>query len=171
MVQGCPQMDRVHQGRSGLVFLVELMQVFARDLEGGYHALVEADAGQVPAVTEQECPHEDVCGLVVLDWNHLLLPRLIFGGRCGRRRVSSASLAGVWSHQPGLWRVCRLVAFSFQFMKIFLVTIYGIVNIIYELLKSRVFLGSNAISHAYSRLCGIIYTNHIRRYEHYGIRE
>jgi len=108
MVQGCPQMDRVHQGRSGLVFLVELMQVFARDLEGGYHALVEADAGQVPAVTEQECPHEDVCGLVVLDWNHLLLPRLIFGGRCGRRRVSSASLAGVVAHQLAPVQSCKV---------------------------------------------------------------
>lgn len=78
MVQGRPQMNRVHQGRAGLVFPVELVQVFACDLEGGYHPLVEADARQVAAVTEQERPQEDVCGLVVLDWDHLLLPGVAF---------------------------------------------------------------------------------------------
>jgi hypothetical protein len=72
MVQRLPQMHRVYQGGAGLVFPVELMDANAGDHEGGYHALIEGDAGQVTAVAEQEGPQEDIRGLVVLDWDHLL---------------------------------------------------------------------------------------------------
>jgi hypothetical protein len=32
----------------------------------------------------------------VVDGDHLLLPRLIFGRRCGRRRVLRQLLPGLW---------------------------------------------------------------------------
>ena len=72
MVQGLSQMNGIHQRRAGLVLPVKLMDAVAGDHEGGDHAIVEADAGQVAAVAEQERPQEDIRGLVVLDGDHLL---------------------------------------------------------------------------------------------------
>ncbi len=94
MVQGLSQMYRVHQGCSCMVFSVKLVQPFTCDDERCYQAVIEIYAGQVSAVGKQECSEKDICSLVVLDWDHLLGSKeLIFGRRCGRKRVS-ASLAG-----------------------------------------------------------------------------
>jgi hypothetical protein len=73
MVQGLSQMNGIHQGSAGLVFPIELVDAVAGNNEGGYHPIIEADTGQIAAVAEQERPQEDICGLVVLDGNHLLL--------------------------------------------------------------------------------------------------
>lgn len=59
----------------------------------------------------------------------------------------------------------------FYFVKISLVTIYETMSIIYELHKSGGILNFNTISDTSSQLCGILYVNHIWRYEFYGICE
>jgi hypothetical protein len=95
VVQRGPQVDRVYQGHAGPVFMVELIEIGAREHEGGYLIIVEVDAGEVAAAGQQIGSQEDIGGLVLLDGDHLLDDKkLIFGRRCGRRRVSSAALAG-----------------------------------------------------------------------------
>ncbi len=95
MVQRGPQVDRVHQGHAGPVLMVELVEINTREHEGGYLIIVEVDAGEVAAAGQQIGSQENIGGLVLLDRDHLLdYKKLIFGRRCGRRRVSSAALAG-----------------------------------------------------------------------------
>jgi hypothetical protein len=74
--------------------MVELMQINAGEHEGRYLPIIEADAGQVAAAGQQIGSQKNIGGLVLLDGDHLLCLLLIFGRRCGRRRGSSAALAG-----------------------------------------------------------------------------
>ena len=54
MVQRCPQVNRVHQGRSRSVFPVQPVQLFACKREGCYPVFIEADAGEGPASGQHE---------------------------------------------------------------------------------------------------------------------
>jgi hypothetical protein len=78
--------------------MIEPVKVVAADLKGGNPAsrVLDPDSAQVTAFAQEKRPDKDVCGLVVLDGDHLLWLLLIFGRRCGRRRVSSASAVGVF---------------------------------------------------------------------------
>jgi hypothetical protein len=88
-------MHWVHQGGAVAVLMVELIEIGAREHEGGYLLFIKVDTGEVAAAGQQIGSQEDIGGLVLLDGNHLLdYKKLIFGRRCGRRRVSSAALAG-----------------------------------------------------------------------------
>lgn len=67
-------MNRVHQGFSGTVFPVELVEAFACYSERGYRlfpivyrTVCEGYTGKVTTVGKQERSQKDICGLVVLD--------------------------------------------------------------------------------------------------------
>ncbi len=45
MVQGCTQMHGVHQGSSGSIILIELIQPFTCEHKGCYLAIIETNAG------------------------------------------------------------------------------------------------------------------------------
>jgi hypothetical protein len=86
--------------------MVELIEINACEHEGGYLLFIKVDAGEVAAAGKQIGSQENIGGLVLLDGDHLLDDKkLIFGRRCGRRRVSSAALAGVWSPSTELAKV------------------------------------------------------------------
>ncbi len=65
-------MDGVHQGGAGAVRMVELIETFACEHEGGYPLFVKADSGEVAAACEQVGSQEDIGGLVLMDGDHLL---------------------------------------------------------------------------------------------------
>ena len=60
--------------------MVESVEVVAADLKGGNTAgcVLDPDSAQVTAFAQEKRPDEDVCGLVVLDGDHLLWPVLAF---------------------------------------------------------------------------------------------
>lgn len=96
MVQGHTQVNGVHQGRALPVLSIKLIEINTGEHEGRYLTIIETDAGEVAAAGEQIGAQEDIRGLILLDGDHLLdYKKLIFGRRCGRRRGSSAALAGV----------------------------------------------------------------------------
>ncbi|MCP3955825.1 MAG: hypothetical protein GY697_26955 [Desulfobacterales bacterium] len=105
--------------------MVKLIQTFAGEHEGCYLTIIEADAGQVSAVGKQERSHKDIRGLVVLDRDHLLgFKELIFGRRCGRKRVLRHLFAvvleplsdKVWSRSQAMaFFIFFVVAFSIPF--------------------------------------------------------
>jgi len=88
----------VHQGCAVAILMIELIQICTGEHEGCYLTIIEADAGQIAAAGQQIGTQEDIRSLILLDGDHLLdCKKLIFGRRCGRRRGSSAALAGVCS--------------------------------------------------------------------------
>jgi len=67
--------DRVYQGLTGPVFVIEPVQIIAADLKGGNASgrVFDPDPAQITAFTQEERPDEDVRGLVMLDdGDHLL---------------------------------------------------------------------------------------------------
>ena len=72
-------MDRIHQGAAGAVLPVEPVKIVAGNLKGGNTAgrVLDPDPAQVPAMTKQEGPDEDVRSLVMLDGDHLLLKNIM----------------------------------------------------------------------------------------------
>jgi len=60
--------------------MIEQVKTFAADLKGrnASRGVLDPDSGQVAAVAEQERPYEDISGLVVLDWDHLLFAKIDF---------------------------------------------------------------------------------------------
>jgi len=61
-------MDRVHQGLAGSIFMIEPVKIGAADLEGRNPSgrVLDPDAAQIAAFTEEESTDEDVRGLVIL---------------------------------------------------------------------------------------------------------
>ena len=65
-------MNRVHLGRSGSIVLVKLTQPVTCKYEGCYLTIVKVDSGQGTTVRQKVRSQKDICGLVVLDGDHLL---------------------------------------------------------------------------------------------------
>lgn len=100
--------------------MIKPVKVIAHDLKGGDAAgrVLDPDSAQVTAFAQEKGTDEDVCGLVMLDGDHLLGPLLIFDRRCSRRRISSASAVGVWS--PSIFPLAKdwkLMGFFYSFSK------------------------------------------------------
>jgi hypothetical protein len=60
-------MNRVHQGLAGSVFQIEPIKIVTADLKGRDPAgrVLDPDAPEIAAHAEEECPDEDVRGLVI----------------------------------------------------------------------------------------------------------
>jgi len=119
--------DRVHQGLAGSVFMIEPVEIVAADLKGGNASgrVLDPDSAQVATFGQDECPDEDIRGLVMLGDKSsppFAPPTWIFPERYDRRRVSSASRRGVsQAHQLSpLAKDRKLMGF---FLNIFLPSI------------------------------------------------
>jgi len=60
--------DRVYQGLTGPVFVIEPVQIIAADLKGGNASgrILDPDPAQITAFAQEERTDEDVRGLVML---------------------------------------------------------------------------------------------------------
>jgi len=67
-------MDRVHQGLAGTVFLIEPVKIIAADLKGGDSpgSVLDPNPAQITTLAQEECPDEDVRGLVAFYDHHPL---------------------------------------------------------------------------------------------------
>jgi hypothetical protein len=67
-------MDRVHQGLAGTVLLIEPVKIIAADLKGDESpgCILDPEPAQIFALAQEECPDEDVRGLVAFYDQHLL---------------------------------------------------------------------------------------------------
>ena len=79
-VQRFSQVNRVHQGRTGLVFPLQAVKVVAADFKGGYApcCILDPDAAQGSTLTQEKGSGIDIRGLVCGDRSPPLLCR-----RCG----------------------------------------------------------------------------------------
>jgi len=61
-------MDRIHKGLTGPVFVIEPVQVVAANLKGGNapNRVFNPDPAQITAFAQEECPDENIRGLVML---------------------------------------------------------------------------------------------------------